>query len=191
MMSPTSTRHVGLASLVGMAFFPVAVVILNVGQLDDYNLLVQPMSQLALGAAGWLMTLAFFANGVGFLLLARATRRSLPGARVLPVILVVVGVLYFVAGAFPTDANGQPLSTHGLIHNMAGLATFALMPIAMVVAGFLFKTSPDWNPFSWPTVVWGGLAIVAFFLLFGFGAANLFGLGQRIGVGSCCRGRSS
>jgi len=128
------------------------------------------------------MTLAFCATGAGLLLLALALRRAVPGARVAPALLGLAGVLHLVDAAFPTDARGVPPTTHGLIHNLAGLGIFVLLPIAMVAAGRAFRAHPAWRSFSHPTLVWGGVALVGLLVLLLSGGVDRFGAGQRFGV---------
>ena len=178
------TRSLAMAALAGFATFPIAVIILNLVQRGEYNALTQPMSQLALGTGGWLMTVAFCTTGLGLLMLALLVRRTVPEARVVPGLLALAGMLHFVAAAFPTDPIGVPPTVHGLIHNISGLTMFVMVVVVMVIAGFSFRTSPEWRSFSRATFVWSGAAIVAFFLMLILGGLHLFGLGQRIAVAS-------
>ena len=171
---------IGRGAFAGLATFPIVVIILNLVQWDQYNALTQPMSQLALGRGGWLMAIGFCATGLGILLVALLIRRTVQGARAVPVLLGLAGVLHFVAAAFPTDPTGVPLTVHGLIHNMGGLITLVLAIAAMVIAGFSFRASPAWRSFSRATFVWSGGATVAFFLMFVLAGMRVFGVGQRI-----------
>ncbi len=179
-----STRTIGTAAVVGLASFPIVVATLNIVQSGHYDALTQPASQLALGQDGWLMTAAFCAFGLGTLLLAAVMRRTLPGNRWVPGLLAVAGLLGFVAAAFPTDPTGVPVTTHGLIHNVGGLATFMLYVAVMIMSGLAFRKIPDWKSFSRATLVWGGLAIVGFLIMLILGGLHLFGIGQRIAIGT-------
>ncbi len=179
-----STRTIGTAAVVGLASFPIVVVTLNIVQLGHYDALTQPASQLALGKDGWLMTAAFCAFGLGTLLLAAVMRRTLPGNRWIPALLAVAGLLGFVAAAFPTDPTGVPATTHSLIHNAGGLATFMLYVTVVIMSGFAFRKTPDWELFSRATLVWGGLAIAAFLIMLILGGLHFFGVGQRIAIAS-------
>lgn len=174
------TRSLAAGAFTGVAAFPIAVIVLNLVQLRQYNALQQPMSQLALGEGGWLMAIGFCAMGIGILLLALTIWRTVKGATVAPMLLGVAGVLDFVVAVVHTDPTGVPLTAHGLIHNIVGLTTFVLHIVAMVVAGFSFRTSPNWSSFSRATFVWSGCALVALFLMFVLGGLGFFGIGQRI-----------
>ena len=175
-----SPVQVAASAFIGIAAFPIAVIVLNLVQRRQYNALQQPISQLALGAGGWLLAIGFCAMGIGILLLALLMRRTVPGATIAPVLLGVAGVLDFVVAAVHTDPTGVPLTAHGLTHNIVGLGTFVLHIVVMVVAGFSFRTSPDWASFSRATFVWSGCALVALFLMFMLGGLGFFGIRQRI-----------
>jgi hypothetical protein len=76
------------------------------------------------------------------------------------------------------------MTTHGLIHNVSGLATFMLYVAVIFMSGFAFRKAPDWESFSRATLVWGGLAIAAFLLMLILGGLHFFGAGQRIAIAS-------
>ncbi|MDQ6747751.1 MAG: DUF998 domain-containing protein, partial [Candidatus Dormibacteraeota bacterium] len=81
-------------------------------------------SELALGGAGWVMSLAFIAVGGCIGAFALGLYRVLePGSRVGTGLLGVVALALVVSGIFATDAPGAPQTTHGQIHNMAFLVT--------------------------------------------------------------------
>jgi hypothetical membrane protein len=108
-----------------------------------YDIGEQTVSDLAVGAYGWLQTANFFLLGATMIALALAlgatpSRRS-PSAVVL---LAAAGIGVFASGFFPTDLAGAPVTSHGAIHNMlflgvflALIATFALHGRALRRAG--------------------------------------------------------
>lgn len=175
-------RPLALVALAAIATFPLALIILNVVQRGTYDALRQPGSQLALGRGGWLLTLGFCGLAIGTLLLAWLLRRAIGGIRAVPILLGVAGALNFVAALSPTDADGVPATTHGLIHNLAGLVSFLLYVAAMVVAAFAFRAHGDWRAFGRATAIWSGCAIGAFVLMLVLAGAHLFGLGQRLAI---------
>lgn len=177
-----SSRALATAAFGGIAQFPIVLIGLNLVQKDHYSALAQPASQLALGQGGWVMFFAFSVLGLGMIALALFIRGAVAGAVAVPVILGVVGVMDFVVAVFTTDPTGVQLTVHGLIHNTTGLASFVLEIVAIVVAGFSFRRSPQWRSFSRTTFIWAGIAIGAFVLLFALSPLNLFGLAQRISV---------
>ena len=176
-------RTVAVAGFIGVLLFPVAIVVVNVVQAGHHNPLTQPASQLALGTAGWAMNIGFVALAIGTLLVAYLLAGKLGTYRSAPVILLLVaGVLGFIPAFVPTDPNGVAPTTHGLIHNLNGLATFILYVAAMIAAAFAFRRNSYWRPVQRSTAIFAGAGIVAFLLLLGLGAAGLFGLGERLAI---------
>jgi Protein of unknown function (DUF998) len=175
------TRSLAAAAFVGLATFPVVVVILNLVHGARYHPLRQAMSELALGRAGWLMAIAFSAMGAGTLLLAVVLRRT-TGSRIAPVLLAIAGLLDFVSASIHTDpSNAATTTTHGTIHNAAGIATFGLVVLAMFISARTFRRDAAWRRFARPTLVWAVCAVGTFFLIPALGDGR-FGLAQRIFV---------
>lgn len=131
------------------------------------------VSQLATGDGGWVQVINFLVCGtlvllfaIGLRLALRGTRGSIGG----PVLLGLFAVALLVAGIFTTDpALGYPVgatpvhTTHGLIHGLAGLAAFSLLPAAAFVMAWHFAANPSerrWTVYS--RLV--GVAIVVLFI---------------------------
>jgi hypothetical membrane protein len=176
--TPLSTRTLATGALVGFAIFPIVVVLLNIVQRNNYSTLHQAMSELALGRGGWLMNAAFLAMGAGTLLLALTLKRCLPGMRVVPVLLAVAGILDVVSAIFHTNGN-RPATTHSQIHMAAGISTFILFVVAIFLSSRSFRDDPAWQRLARPTLVWGIVAVITFFLIPILGN-TYFGLAQRI-----------
>lgn len=165
-----------------LGVFPVVVVLLSLANRGTYSSVTQAMSELALGPGGWLMAIAFVSMGVGSLLVARGLRAALPETWVAPALLAVTGVLDMVSAVFHTDATGQPATTTGTIHVIAGIATFLILIATMFASAVTFRRNPSWRWFAGPTLGWALLALAAFFLVPILGD-DRFGLAQRIFVG--------
>jgi len=177
-----STRALAGWALVFLATFPAIVVALNLVQQDDYHPVKQAISELALGRGGWLMAIAFCAIGTGILLVAILIRRTVANSRAAPALLAVAALLGGpVSAVFHTDLTGAKTTTHGQIHNMAGLTAFVLVIVAMFVSSRRFRRDPAWQRFARPTLAWALGGVGTFFLIPLLGNGD-FGLAQRIFV---------
>ncbi|MBI4933454.1 MAG: DUF998 domain-containing protein [Actinobacteria bacterium] len=182
--TPTSAgvRSRATVALVCLASFPIAVVILQFIQPDDYTPVSHAMSELALGRAGLLMGLAFCAMGTGTILVAGVLRSTVERMRVTPILLLIAGVLDFVSATFRINAPGTPLTTVSNIHEMAGALTFLLMTAAMFASYLPMRHDSRWSGFAPWSLAWAILSVPAFLLIPILGDAR-FGLAQRIFVG--------
>jgi Protein of unknown function (DUF998) len=176
--SPSSSASLPLAAFAATAVFPLIVVVLHFVQRGHYHPLSQAVSELALGRAGWLMAIAFCSIGTGSLLIALALRRIAAQPRVGPALLALSGLLSFVSAFVHADGSG-PTTTHGRIHQFAGVATFLLIIAAMFSLIRAFRRDPAWQQIATPTLVWALTAVVGFFLIPISGNAY-FGVAQRV-----------
>jgi hypothetical protein len=176
-----SSRQLATAACACVAVFPAVVVSLNLIQHVSYDPKVQAISELALGQGGALMVVAFLSLGSGIALLAHLLGRTCARGRVIRWMLYVAAVLAGPMSAFfHTDLTGQPATTHGTIHNDAGLAAFLIILISMYAASRLFRRETLWRGFAAPTLVWAIAATGSFFLIPALPAQ--FGLAQRVFV---------
>ena len=130
------------------------------------------VSQLATGDGGWMQVVNFLVCGTLVLVFAIALRHAIKGSRGsvgAPVLLGLFGVALLVAGAFVTDpALGYPVgvpmvhTTHGIVHGLAGLAAFTLLPATAFVMAWHFAAARErrWAVYS----VGVGVLIVTFFI---------------------------
>lgn len=177
-------RRLAGTVLATVGLFPLTVLALTLLQTPDgYRTQRDAISNLALGRGGGLMAVAFCSLGVGTLAFAELVRRTSHGAHVRTALLALAGALSFVSATFHTDPTGAPTTTHGEVHNAAGIVTFVAMLVAMVASAPRFRGQPQWRGFSLPTAVLAVVGIVGFFLVPGLGQAH-FGLSQRVLVGS-------
>lgn len=184
LVSTLSTRSLASAAMAGLLAFPGLVIVLNLLQNGHYSPVRQAMSDLALGQAGWIMTIAFCSLAMGSLLLAMVLRRSIDTMKVAPILLTVVGLLTFVSAAFQTDPDGAPATLHGLIHTVAGITTFVFLILTIASAAVSFRRSLRWRSFRTPTAIWAAVALGTFLLIPLLDNAH-FGLAQRTFVGTC------
>jgi hypothetical protein len=152
-----TARVLADVALAGMGTFVVIVALMHLVRAD-----VDPadraISEYARGDLGWLMTVAWFANGAAVLALAAGLRRSL--ARVARSgaatrLLDVAGVCLLVSGVFVTDvpAGGGPsgATVPGQLHDLAGLVGYLAFLLAALILQGAFGQDPRWQSMAQPT----------------------------------------
>ncbi|MFF4171971.1 DUF998 domain-containing protein [Streptomyces sp. NPDC001744] len=112
---------------------------------DGFDFTRNAISQLALGAAGWIQTVSFVLTGTLLIAGAAGLRRMLrggPGATWGPALVGVFGVSFWAAAAFPADAGagfpvGAPeetvMSGHGAAHMFGGMIGYLALCAAFFV----------------------------------------------------------
>jgi uncharacterized protein DUF998 len=160
-----------------ISVFLLIVLVLHGVQSGSYHPMADAVSELALGRAGWLMTIAFCSLGTGTLLLAAMLRRLEPPTRVGPILIGCSGVLSYVSAFVHADGpNGT--TTHGQIHQAVGIATFILMIAGMFSLVRPFRRDLRFHALATPTLVWAAAAVGGFFAIPLSGSAY-FGVAQR------------
>jgi hypothetical protein len=102
----------------------------------DLNPIAQPGSAYALGAFGWLMTLAFFSFGLGGWALVLALARGAPSgahSRAGLALVAAWATSILLAGLFPMDPLGSTPTPSGAIHDLSGFLGF----LCWIVGAFL------------------------------------------------------
>lgn len=148
------------AGIVGPLLFIVVFLVEGLTR-PGYSAWRHYVSQLATGDGGWAQTANFLFCGTLVIAFAVGLRVSLQGTRGSiggPVLIGLFGATLLVAGAFTTDpALGYPVGApvvhtlHGMIHGLAGLAAFSLLPAAAFVMAWHFAAEPDarrWTRYS-------------------------------------------
>ncbi len=161
------------AGVVGPLLFIVVFLIEGVSR-PGYSAWRNFVSQLATGPGGWVQVVNFLVYGALMVTFAIGLRSALVRGRAsiaAPALFAAYGLALIVAGAFVTDpALGYPVgapqvhTTHGLIHGLAGLATFSLLTIVTFVMASRFAAEPAsrrWAIYSALT----GLLIIASFIV--------------------------
>jgi hypothetical membrane protein len=184
MMSRLTTRRIATVAIVVLLAFPALVITANLIQRDEYSAASKAVSLLALGRAGWLMTLAFVALGMGTVLIAVTVRRSLKRALVGPACLTVGGLLTLLSAVFQADRDGAASTIHGQIHMALGLTNFLLVVAAIAACGVAFRRSDDWRSFGNLSVIWAVLAIAEIASVSAL-PDGVFGVAQRSFLATC------
>jgi len=149
--------------ILGQAAF-VAVVALLPFFRPEYDSVDEPISKLLIGPYGFIQSGAFFAAGLGSLVLAvgigrttRGTRRSLLGC-----VLIGLWALGFaLAGIVPTDAEGNPTESAAIFHGVVAGLAFLSAPVGMLVLSGVFAREARWSSFYPLSLALGFAAVVA------------------------------
>ncbi len=160
------------AGVVGPLLF-IVVFLLEGFTRPGYSQWRHYVSQLATGDGGWMQVVNFLVCGTLVITFAIALRQAIGGSRGsvgAPVLIGLFGTALLVAGIFVTDpALGYPVgapvvhTAHGMIHGLAGLAAFTLLPAAAFVMAWHFSGEPgsrSWTLYS----VGVGILLVALFI---------------------------
>jgi len=170
-------RKLLYAGIVGPLLF-IVVFLLEGFTRPGYSQWRNFVSQLATGDGGWAQVVNFLVCGALVIAFAIGLRYAIRGSRGSiggPLLIGLFGASLLVAGIFVTDpALGYPVgaapvhTAHGLIHGLAGLAAFTLLPAAAFVMAWHFaaeRGAGRWTLYS----VGVGLLILACFI-----AGNVF-----------------
>jgi hypothetical membrane protein len=145
-------RKLLYAGIVGPLLF-IVVFLLEGATRPGYSAWRHYVSQLATGDGGWMQTVNFMVCGTLVLLFAIALREAIKGTRGsigAPVLLGLFAIALLVAGTFATDpALGYPVgavqvhTAHGMIHGLAGLFAFTLLPATSFVMAWHFAAARE------------------------------------------------
>jgi hypothetical membrane protein len=155
------------AGIIGPLLFIVVFLVEGLTR-PGYSAWRHYVSQLATGPGGWVQVVNFLMCGtlvVAFAVGLRLATRSVAA----PILLGLFGIGLIVAGVFSTDpALGYPPgvpvvhTTHGMIHGLAGLASFSLLPAATFVMAAWFARTSSPRRWVWYSLGVGVLMIVTF-----------------------------
>ncbi len=174
-----STRSVAFAGAAVLIAFPCLVAAANWFQRADYSAAREAVSNLALGQAGWLMTLAFLALGTGTLLVGILIRRLIPRAIVGPLLLAAGACTTLLSAVFQTDAEGASSTLHGTIHIALGLGSFVLVIASIAACAVSFLRSQERRRMGIVSALWAAAAFAGVVLTVVL-PESLFGIGQRV-----------
>lgn len=159
---PAAVGFLLAAGLVGPLTF-VVLVLVEGATRPGYSALRHPMSNLALGPQGWVLTLALLVLGAGLVCFAVGLRRVLDrgrGSTWGPILIAVMGVALIAEAALPTDPSlGYPpgaaatTTLHGTLH-LALSVLFEAPPVvaACIVLTRRFAQAPGGRPWVFYTI---------------------------------------
>jgi hypothetical membrane protein len=166
------SRPLLVAGVIGPLFFIGTFLIEGITR-PGYSAWRHYVSQLATGDGGWVQVANFLVCGTLVTCFAIGLRQALGSGRAsvaAPILLGLFAAALIVAGIFVTDpALGYPVgaplihTAHGMIHGLAGLAAFTLLPAAAFTMASRFSADPStrrWAVYSMSV----GLLMIACFI---------------------------
>jgi hypothetical protein len=164
-------RKLLYAGAVGPLLF-ILIFLLEGATRPGYSAWRHYVSQLATGDFGWMQVINFLMCGTLMLAFAVGLRQTSKGSRgsiAGPLLFGLFAIALLVAGVFVTDpALGYPAgapqvhTAHGMIHGLAGLAAFSILPAAAFVMAPHFAAARErrWSIYS----VGVGVLLIVFFI---------------------------
>jgi hypothetical protein len=111
---------------------------------EDYNPIIQTMSEFTLGSFGFLFPIALFVLGLSSLISCYTLLRSLPGTRISKRIIRYFSLwttFIIITGIFPTDPFSGPYTFPGAIHAIASFLAFLSLLFCIFYITMFFKKS--------------------------------------------------
>lgn len=162
-----SMKRLLYAGAIGPPLFIVVFLIEGLTR-PGYSAWRHYVSQLATGPGGWVQVTNFLVCGtlvIAFAVGLRVATRSVAA----PILIGLFGIGLLVAGSFSTDPAlgyppGAPIvhSTHGMIHGLAGLACFSLLPATAFVMAAWFARNGAPRRWMWYSLGVGAVMIATF-----------------------------
>ena len=169
----TWRRWGGVAGMIGPVHF-VAIFLIEGWLRPGYDPIRMYVSELALGARGWIQIANFLVYGVLLLLLARGIATEFmtgPASRAGPILLILNGIRTIGVGLFVTDPAATPLqamSWHSTLHLWLAVSAFVLWPLTCFVFYRRFRVDPNWRPLAGWTLCTGiATAVLSSLLIVG------------------------
>lgn len=109
------------------------------------------ISELSLGPRGWVQVANFVIVGALFLIFAwcvKAEFRDGKGSRFGPILLIVIGLGFFLSGPAVMDPVTTPpdqMTLSGTLHAIFGAIVFTLIPIVCWIFSRRFRIDPKWR----------------------------------------------
>jgi hypothetical protein len=177
-----ATTLLALIAIVGIADY-----LLNLAALHflrpDVNLVLEPISNYAVGPYGFLLTIASIGNGVAALALMAGLYLGIaPHARsyVGLFFLGLYGVSELLAGVFPIDV-GAETTMNGIVHNIVGNLSFFGFPIAVILLSLGMGKDERWRSMRLPALALASVVVLTVILtIVGFNLGIGFGVTQRL-----------
>ncbi|WP_427017648.1 DUF998 domain-containing protein [Pseudarthrobacter sp. P1] len=185
-------RRVVLSAAAGMAGAVLFVAVFTVfGWLaPGYSWTGMFVSELSLGACGWVQILNFVLTGILMLAFGRGLAGYFStgaGSRAGPVLVQGIGVSLIASGPFTTDPSAmfEQTSAHGVVHGIFGAIVFTFAPLSCFVFHRRFRSDPAWRPLAGWTLAAGvvlalGIGLLKISQQPGSGLFEWKGLVQRV-----------
>lgn len=134
----------------------------------DWSPVESMVSHYVHARAGWLITVALLSLAAASAVLLRLAATRTRGGRLGLWLLGVWTAGVLLGGVFPTDPPGkwdQPPTPAGMVHGIAGLLAFAVLPAAAVVLTRTWRRDPRWHPLVRALTIAAALTVTTFLVL--------------------------
>jgi hypothetical protein len=163
-------RQRAWAGMLGPGLF-VVIFTLEGWLRPGYEPLKMYVSELSLGARGWIQIVNFVLFGLLLLVFTRGVaaefqsgKASRGGAN----LLTILAICFLLSGPFVMDPAGTPrnqMTLHGTLHGILGGIVFILMPISCFLFLRRFREDPKWQFLQSWTLVLGTISAAGVLLL--------------------------
>ena len=151
---------------------------------NDYNLIRDSISSLALSDIGWVQSIGFLAIGLLVEIFAAGLLFNIldhRGFHLSIACLAVMGFGMLLLGAFRADPVGTPDTTDGIIHNVAAIVVFWLFPVTCVLIAPALRHDRYWESLFKYTIITSILGFVLVIIVALLDeTASWFGLAERL-----------
>jgi len=176
------TMFLALLAIVGIVDYLLNVAALHIVR-SDVNLVLEPVSNYAVGPYGFLLTAADIGSGLAALALIFGLYLSIapPGRSYVGLFLFgLYGVSELMAGIFPIDVGGEATMV-GTIHNIVGNISFFAFPVGVILLSLGMGKDERWQSFRRPALALSIVVVLTVILtILGFNIGIGFGVTQRI-----------
>jgi Protein of unknown function (DUF998) len=155
------------AILVGLTGFVAAAGTADLAN-PDWSPVESMVSHYVHARAGWLITVALLSLAAASAVLLRLAASRTRGGRLGLWLLGVWTAGVLLGAVFPTDPYGQwdqPPTPAGMVHGIAGLIAFVVLPAAAVVLTRTWRRDRRWRPVARPLTVAAALTVTTFLAL--------------------------
>lgn len=159
--------------MIGPILF-VAIFLIEGWLRPGYDPIHMFVSELALGARGWIQIANFLVYGMLFLIFARGVAAAFatrPASGVGSSLLTLNAIRTIGVGLFVTDPAATPFQTmswHGTLHLLLAAIAFVLWPLTCFVFYRRFRVDPAWRPLAgWTLFTALSTALLSLLLIVG------------------------
>lgn len=185
-----NNKSVSVIGILGALLF-VATSIVGGLLIEDYSVISQYISETYAIDTKYGLSLRMFGfipSGVLLALFCFLATTYFKASRGVKIAFFAVGLFYglatVVVSIFPCDSGCNPdlidPSVSQLIHNLVGMLTYLLVPIAMIIIGQGLKKSMENKKFALHSTFLGILAFLVVIVLFSNTNSEYIGLIQRV-----------
>ena len=143
----------GLAAVAGTTLFVISFT-LHGFLRADYSPVRNYVSELAIGATGWVQIVSFLILGACMIVFAFGIGQEFPSgraSRAAPILFGIMGISYILSGLFVTDPQAMfdnQQTPHGMIHGLVGAVVFSLSATVCFVLWRRFRREDAWKSLS-------------------------------------------